>query len=119
VRSEIEVLPSGSLRVRVYAGIDPVTKKPHYLVETIPAGPGAQREAENVRTRFQAQVDERRNPRTRAKLDQLLDRWLDVVDLDATTRINYRSKLDKHLRPVLGRLPLAVLHCRRTRKRDR
>ncbi len=39
-RGEIEALPSGSLRVRVYAGIDPVSKKRNYLVETIPAGPG-------------------------------------------------------------------------------
>lgn len=40
-RGEIETLPSGSLRVRVYAGIDPVSKRRHYLTETIPAGPNA------------------------------------------------------------------------------
>jgi hypothetical protein len=28
-RGEIETLPSGSLRVRVYAGIDPVSKAKH------------------------------------------------------------------------------------------
>ena len=39
-RGEVERLPSGSLRVRVYAGIDPVTKRKHYLTETVPAGPG-------------------------------------------------------------------------------
>ncbi|NJC70823.1 tyrosine-type recombinase/integrase [Planosporangium thailandense] len=108
-RGEIEVLPSGSLRVRVYAGTDPVTRKRHYLVETVPGGRGAEREAERVRTRLLGQVDERRNPRTRATLDQLLDRWLDVVELEATTRVNYKSKLDKHVRPVLGRLPLTKL----------
>jgi hypothetical protein len=32
----------------------------------------------------------------------LLDRWFDVVELEATTRINCRSKLDKHVRPVLA-----------------
>jgi hypothetical protein len=37
-RGEIEELPSGSFRVRVYAGIDPVSKQKHYLVKTIPAG---------------------------------------------------------------------------------
>jgi len=42
-RGEIETLPSGSLRVRVYAGIDPVTKKKHYLTETVQAGPTAPR----------------------------------------------------------------------------
>src|SRR3954469_18759495 len=64
-RGEIETLPSGSLRVNAYAGIDPLTKKKHHLTETVPAGPSAVRDAEKVRTRWLAQVDERRNPRTR------------------------------------------------------
>ena len=106
-RGEIQELPSGSLRVKVYAGIDPLTKKRNYLSETVQAGPTAEREAEKVRTRLLSQVDERRNPRTRATLNQLLDRWLDVAELEATTRLNYVSKLDKHVRPVLGALPLA------------
>jgi hypothetical protein len=44
-RGEIETLRSGSLRVRVYAGIDRLSKKRDYLVETVPAGPGVAREA--------------------------------------------------------------------------
>jgi len=88
-RGEIEALPSGSLRVKVYAGVDPVTKRRHYLHETIPAGPTAQREAEKVRTRLLAQVDERRNPRTRATVAQLLDRWLEMLDVEASTRQGY------------------------------
>src|SRR6266511_4457220 len=101
-RGEIETLHSGSLRVRVYAGLDPVSKKKHYLVETVPAGPMAARDAEKVRTRLLNQVDERRNPRTKATLNQLLDRWLEVVELEPTTRSGYVRKLDKHVRPVLG-----------------
>jgi hypothetical protein len=38
--------------VRVYAGIDPVSKKRLDLVETVPAGPSAGRDAERVRTRL-------------------------------------------------------------------
>jgi hypothetical protein len=34
-------LPSGALRVRVYAGTDSITKRRHDLVEVIPAGPKA------------------------------------------------------------------------------
>lgn len=108
-RGEIETLPSGSLRVKVYAGIDPVTKRRHYLHETVPAGPSAAREAEKVRTRLLAQVDERRNPRTRATVAQLLDRWLDVLDVEASTRQGYVRKLDKHVRPVLGKVPVGRL----------
>jgi LacI family xylobiose transport system transcriptional regulator len=54
---EIEKLPSGSLRVRVYAGIDPVTRKRRYLVETVPAGPTAARDAEAIRDRLLREVD--------------------------------------------------------------
>jgi integrase len=93
----------------VYAGIDPVSKKRHYLVETVPAGPTAARDAEKVRTRLLNQVDERRNPRTRATLNQLLDRWLDVAELEETTRSGYVRKLDKHVRPVLGSLQVGRL----------
>jgi integrase len=108
-RGEIEKLPSGSLRVRVYAGIDPVSKKKHYLTETVPAGPTAEKEAERIRTRFLNQVDERRNPRTKATLNQLLDRWLEVAELEPTTRSGYVRKLDKHVRPVLGDIPVGRL----------
>jgi hypothetical protein len=37
----IHTLPSGSLRVRVYSGIDPVKKTKMYLEETVPAGPAS------------------------------------------------------------------------------
>ncbi|SDO82666.1 hypothetical protein [Lentzea jiangxiensis] len=35
-RGRIEVLPSGSLRVVVYAGVDPLTGRRNYWDETIP-----------------------------------------------------------------------------------
>jgi integrase len=108
-RGEIEALPSGSLRVRVYAGVDPVTKKRHFLTETVPAGPRAAKEAEQVRTRLLAQVDERRNPRTRATVSQLLDRWLSVVEVGENTRAGYESYIEHHIRPVLGEQPLTRL----------
>jgi integrase len=47
-------------------------------------------------------VDERRNPRTRATLNQLLDRWLEVLDVEPSTRRGYVLKIDKHVRPMLG-----------------
>ncbi|NLT54989.1 MAG: tyrosine-type recombinase/integrase [Actinomycetales bacterium] len=108
-RGEIETLPSGALRVRVYAGIDPVTRKRHYLVETVPAGPGAAREAEKVRTRLLNQVDEQRNPRTKATVNQLMDRYLEVLDVEETTRDSYQGYIRNHIRPLLGELPLAQL----------
>jgi hypothetical protein len=98
---EIETLSSGSLRVRVYAGIDPVSKKKHYLVETVPAGPKAAREAEKVRTRPLNQVDEKRNPRTRATVNLLMDRYLELIDIEETTRGTYKGYIRNHIRPLL------------------
>jgi integrase len=61
------MLPSGALRVRVYAGIDPLTQRRHCLTEIVAPGPKAEARAEQVRTRLLGQVDEQRNPRTRAR----------------------------------------------------
>jgi integrase len=103
----MQELPSGALRVRVYGGIDPVSKRRLDLRETVPPGPRARAEAEKVLTRLLNQVDEKRNPRTTAPLNQLLDRWLEVLDAEASTRRGYLTKIDKHIRPALGHLPVA------------
>lgn len=62
--------------------------------------------AERALTRFQNQVDEKRNPRTNATVNQLLDRWLEVVKLETHTRRNYVAMINKHIRPVMGTLPV-------------
>jgi integrase len=103
-RGTIGELASGALRVRVYAGTDPVTKRRHDLVEVIPPGPKAAALAEAARTRLQSQVDEQRNPRTSASLDQLLDRYLETLDVGRTTHRMYTKYLEKHVRPFIGRL---------------
>jgi integrase len=51
-RGRVEELPSGALRVSVYAGIDPLTGGRHYLRETIPPGPTAGAEAQKVMRRL-------------------------------------------------------------------
>ena len=45
------MLPSGSLRARVYAGKHPLTGRANYLTESVKPGPKAAAEAERVRTR--------------------------------------------------------------------
>lgn len=44
-KGSIETLPSGALRVTVYAGIDPVTQRRHYLREIVAPGPTAESQA--------------------------------------------------------------------------
>jgi hypothetical protein len=59
--------------VCVYAGVCPVTKRRHDLVEIISAGPRAEKNALAARDRLVNQVEERRNPRTNATVGQLPD----------------------------------------------
>ena len=59
--------PAGHLRVRVYAGQDPVSKRRHDLIEIIPPGPDADKEARRVRDRLISQVEERRTREPRPR----------------------------------------------------
>ncbi len=85
------------------AGVDSATGERIVLCETAPTA----REAEKVRTRLLHEVDERRNPKTRATVNQLLDRYLESLDVEATTRTRYEGIIRIHLRPALGSLPLS------------
>jgi hypothetical protein len=109
-RGEIETLPSGSLRVRVYGGIDPVTGTRHYLTEIIPPGPRAAKDAEKACTRLMSQVDEQRNPRTRATVNQMLDRHLEMLDVEETTLDSYESFVRNHIRPLIADVPLGRIN---------
>ena len=62
-----------------------------------------------MQTRLLNQVDERRNPRTRATINQLLDRYLELLDVEDTTRSTYVALIDKHIRPVIGSVMVARL----------
>jgi hypothetical protein len=106
-RGTVGWLPSGSARVKVYAGVDQLTGKKLWLRETVPACTTrreTEREAEKVLTRLLNQVGERRSPRTEATVNELLDRWLEVIDVERTTRTGYVGKIEKHIRPTIGRL---------------
>jgi integrase len=96
--------------VRVYAGKDPVSGRRHDLVEVVPPGPKAATLAEAARTRFLNQVDEeQRNPRTSASVDQLLDRYLETLDVGRNTRRAYTGYMRKHVRPFVGHLKAGAL----------
>src|SRR5689334_22519836 len=61
-----------SFQVLVYAGVDPLTGKDHYLVEST----RDEAQAQKILTRLLAQVDEHRSPRTKATLGVALESWL-------------------------------------------
>ncbi len=108
-RGTVGWLPSGSARVKVYGGIEQLTGQKLWLRQTVAARETrreTEKEAEEVLTRLLNQVDERRSPKTEATVNQLLDRWLDVIDVERTTRTGYVGKIEKHIRPTIGRLPV-------------
>ncbi|MGQ0632326.1 MAG: tyrosine-type recombinase/integrase [Sporichthyaceae bacterium] len=112
-RGRIDRLPSGSYRVRVAAGRDPVTGKRFDITESVAAlatDRDTRREAERVRTRLLNQVDERRNPRTKETMNELLDRWLAVLSVEQSTRAGYVGKIDKHLRPTIGKITVGKIN---------
>ncbi|WP_433019931.1 GntR family transcriptional regulator [Kribbella sp. CA-294648] len=108
-RGEEELLPSGSVRVKVYAGLDQVTKTRLYLTDTIKPGPDQKKLVKQAKTRLINEVDEQRNPKTRASLGQLIERHLEVLDIAESTRRDYESKYRRHIAPYLGALPLTQL----------
>lgn len=113
-RGSVEEPPSGALRVAFHAGLDPLTGKRHYLREIIPPGPKATADAEKAMRRLAGQVDERRNPRTNATLNQLLDRYLETLAVSPITHAMYAKYLDKHVRPFVGKQKAGALGVRRS-----
>jgi integrase len=55
------------------------------------------------------QVDEKRSPRTRATVNQLMDRHMEVLDIEPTTRHTYEGYIRNHIRPLLGVLAVGRL----------
>lgn len=106
-RGSIDKLPSGALRVRVYAGRDPISGRDHYLLEIISAGPNQEREARAARTRLANQVDEKRGSRTNATVGQLIEKHLDIVKLAPKTMRGYRSTYRNHIKPLIGSAKVA------------
>ena len=77
----VEILKRG-FRAVVYAGKDPITGRKVYLKETHPDRPAVER----ARDRLVAQVEAERIPDRAATVAYLLDRWVEVVDHELSTR---------------------------------
>jgi integrase len=97
-RGHIERLPSGSFRVRVYAGKDPVTGKERVLKETCPD----EAEAAAALARLLKQADGHQAPSRNVLFGQVLDKYLEVTDLAESTLATHRSYINRIIRPVLG-----------------
>jgi integrase len=97
-KGHVERLPSGSYRVHVSAGKDPVTGKPRRLRRTVRTE--TQAAAELAKLLRAAEAD--RIPDDSATIGLLLDRYLDVADIEASTREAHEGYIRRTIRPVLG-----------------
>jgi integrase len=104
-RGHIETRPNGTFRASVYAGIDPLTGKERYLR----ASAKTYRDAKRELTKLQTQVDDQRHPRTAATVGYVIDRWLEVTQLEDTTRQRYEGLIRRYIRPTFGSMPAAKL----------
>jgi integrase len=103
----------GSLQVRVFAGVDPVTGKDRYLSESVKGTDRpARREAEKVMGRLQAEVDGQRSAQSSVTLGYTLDEWLKTLEVEDSTRDGYVGYIERNIRPALGAVPIAKLSTR-------
>src|SRR5579864_3491168 len=101
-RGHIEKLPSGSYRVHVYAGTDPVTGKPRRLKRTVKTQARAAQELANLLRAAEAEnaADDA------ATLGLALERYLEVTDLSVSTRATSETYIRRVIGPVLGNVKL-------------
>lgn len=111
-RGSIE--PRGdSLRVSVYAGLDPVTGKRVYLRETIPGTNEASwRKARKKRNEFVVQVDKQRNTPSSVALGYAIDEWMRTSELEDSTRETYEGYIRRTIKPALGDEPVRKVNAK-------
>jgi integrase len=96
----IEELPSGSYRVAVYVGRDPITRKRVYLRETAKDSAQAQIVLGKLLQRAQAGKE----PESGATVGQLLDLYMPLAEWDVSTRESFEGYVRRTIRPGLGHL---------------
>jgi len=96
----IEQLSSGSWRVKVYAGTDPLTGREIRLRKTCKTERAAQIEL----GKLLEQAAAGRQPETNATVAELMDRYAEVADWDLSTRKANEYYIRRVIKPALGHL---------------
>ena len=104
-KGHIQQLPSGSFRVKVYAGIDPVTGKARLLRQTCPDEAAAYA----ALSRMLVEAGGGRFPDQQATLGQALAKYLEVADLEVSTREAHQGYVHHTIGPVLGEVKIRKL----------
>jgi hypothetical protein len=102
-----------SLRIRVYAGPDPVTGKPVYLRETVHGtDDAARRTARRALNRLVAEAEKARKSSSVISLGRVIDEWLRVAEHEDSTRETYLGYIERTIKPALGSMSIAKLSVR-------
>lgn len=108
-RGEIE-RRGASLRVKAYAGVDPVTGKRVYRSETVKGtDEKAYKQAERKLTALMAEIDRQRGTPSVTTLGHVIDEWLRTVEIEDSTREGYEGYIRRTIRPVLGSVPVSKI----------
>ena len=100
-KGHIQRLPSGSFRVKVYAGTDPVTGKERLFRQTCPD----EAAAHAALSRMLVEADGG-FPDQQATLGQALGKYLEVADLEVSTREAHEGYVRRTIGPVLGEVKI-------------
>src|SRR5437016_8647571 len=96
----IQQLPSGSFRVSVYAGTDPLTGRQIRLRKTCKT----ERTAQIELGKLLEQAAAGRQPETNATVAELMDRYTEVADWDLSTRKANEYYIRRVIKPALGHM---------------
>jgi hypothetical protein len=94
----IERLPSGSFRVKVYAGVDPLTGRELRFRRTVKT----QSEAQIVLGELLRDNASGKRPESSVTVAELLDQYLGVAELESSTRDTYAGYIRRTILPALG-----------------
>jgi integrase len=96
----IEQLPSGSFRVSVYAGTDPLTRRAIRLKATAKT----EQQAHIELGRLLKEASEGRTPESNATVAKLLDEYAAIAEWDVSTRQTNEGFIRRTIKPALGHL---------------
>jgi integrase len=88
----------GTFEVAGPLGRDPITGRYRYAYDFA----GTREEAEARKAVLIEQISQGRQPQVKATVSDLLDRWLEVAELELNTQAGYEGYIERVIRPVLG-----------------
>jgi Bacterial regulatory proteins, gntR family/Phage integrase, N-terminal SAM-like domain len=98
----LEQLPSGSYRVNVYSGIDPLTGRQLRHRQTVKT----KGQARIVLGRLLEQAAAGQRPTTDVKVAEVFEQYMSVAELEPSTRETYEGYIRRTILPALGAVEL-------------